>query len=190
MGRIPVPAEIKKLRGTYRPDRDGKFETLPHPGGAPKKPRGMRPAAAQLWDVVVPRLVLLKIASELDATELQGMCEWWAEYRELCDAMPELNRGLRELAVAINSLATAIDKAQAYPDQADELLRITASALEEVGPRSRARIDLMAKAWKCFEATAERFGMSASDRRRLRDNEQPEDANPLQEYLAKLGASA
>jgi P27 family predicted phage terminase small subunit len=83
-GPKPKPTEQHKLHGTFRSDRHGPAD---HPidklDGIPKMPPGMPSQAIKLWKVLVPQLIKVKTAVELDSTEIAAMCRWWAQYNEL-----------------------------------------------------------------------------------------------------------
>ena len=79
-GRIPLPAAVLKMRGTYRADRHAARIDLAD--GEPTKPNDLPPAGEALWDSLVPRLVALGIAKALDETALAAACRWYSVYRE------------------------------------------------------------------------------------------------------------
>lgn len=66
---------LKKYDADRRPDG------VPQADGAPVRPQYMRREANDLWDAVVPLLVEMNTVGLVDTTQLQAMCEWWAEYR-------------------------------------------------------------------------------------------------------------
>jgi len=187
-GRLAKPVSILKLEGKFRPDRHGKG--LPEPGGVPVKPEGLSPVAERLWDHVVPRLIQLKVASELDGYMLRGLVEWWVEYRELADAKSSTNNALEALAIAVNKLADAVVVGGGDPETASEVLRVIGSALEGFDRKARSRLEMAARAWKTFETIAGKFGLSAADRRQLRDCEAPEMTDPFSQFLKARGGAS
>lgn len=86
MIRGPKPKSVAEhnLHGTFRKDRHGPVD---HPidkmDGEPVMPPGMEEQAQKLWKTLVPQLVKVKNAVEIDSTELAAMCRWWAHYNDL-----------------------------------------------------------------------------------------------------------
>ena len=82
-GPAPKTVEQLKLSGSYREDRHGDRGTPPQPGGQPFAPFKLSEEAAQLWDVVVPKLTALGVATALDSFELAAMAEHYGSWRRL-----------------------------------------------------------------------------------------------------------
>lgn len=77
-GTKPKPIELKVLKGTYRKDRDGDIADAVKTSGLPIKPSGMPADESAIWDEVVPKLVEMGVAKEVDSSELGSMCFWIA----------------------------------------------------------------------------------------------------------------
>lgn len=93
-GRPKKPTALKILTGTYRKDRDGAPNAEPKPAGSPKKPKDLDGEAGKFWDLIVPQLVELKIATALDAPELARLCRWWAIEQKSLDYLDGLDADL------------------------------------------------------------------------------------------------
>lgn len=93
-GRPRKPTSLKILAGTYRKDRDGAPDAEPQPTGAPKKPKDLKGDAGKFWDLIVPQLAELKIATALDAPELARLCQWWALEKKSLDYLETLKADL------------------------------------------------------------------------------------------------
>jgi P27 family predicted phage terminase small subunit len=71
-GRTPQPVAYHIANGTYRRDRHG---GTPQPQAAiPKAPAGMDAAARKLWRYYAPRLVKVRVLTELDREALATYC--------------------------------------------------------------------------------------------------------------------
>jgi P27 family predicted phage terminase small subunit len=78
-GPAPLPTAIKKQRGTLRANRTNTKEPQPRVG-APKIPASVAssPDAKECWTTLVPKLVKLRVLSDIDAIALEGMCQAYA----------------------------------------------------------------------------------------------------------------
>lgn len=75
-GRKEKPLHTVQFRANKHADR------MPKPTGDPVRPDGkLSEVGLELWDAVVPELIKLNIATNLDQPQLESLCEWWAEYR-------------------------------------------------------------------------------------------------------------
>lgn len=81
MGRPPKPSAIKKLQGTYRPDRS---PNEAHPAvEVPPMPKGMSAAAKEHWDYYAEMLVGLRLLTVADWGAFTRICTVWGRIREL-----------------------------------------------------------------------------------------------------------
>jgi P27 family predicted phage terminase small subunit len=64
---------LKKLQGTFRPDRAPKSEMAPPPG-APARPGWLDEEARTEWDRVVPQLAACGILCDVDRAALANYC--------------------------------------------------------------------------------------------------------------------
>lgn len=91
-GPPPLPTAIKKARGTHQKCRDAP-NAVEAPVGAPPRPSGLEgdKVAAAKWDEVLPKLLELKVVSELDGQALESYCRAysrWVAYQALAEAEP------------------------------------------------------------------------------------------------------
>lgn len=72
-GPPPKPSKLKKLQGTYRPDRASRKELAPPPG-TPARPDWLDEYATTEWDRVVPQLAACGILCDVDGAALANYC--------------------------------------------------------------------------------------------------------------------
>jgi P27 family predicted phage terminase small subunit len=72
-GPPPKPSSLKKLEGTYRPDRAARSEFKP-PEGAPACPDYLDSVARAVWDEHAPELVKAKILTIVDGPLFEAFC--------------------------------------------------------------------------------------------------------------------
>lgn len=185
-GRTKKTIEDRKAEGTYRPERHG--ASFPTSEGKPVKPRYLKGEAGKFWGANVPRLADLGIACDVDTPALAAMCEWWAEYRQAVDEAVENENAIKELA---KQLGRVVDLARdgVVGDEIDaianEALRATAALVDKRSMQAKRRADRMAKSWREFLAIAGRFGLTAIDRRAMRDVDPGSNADdPIERMLA------
>jgi hypothetical protein len=110
MSGKPVPTEIKKLRGTLRPDRvlSPSLRTTIPQGELPEPPEGLGELGRAIWGQVLTEASAW-VSYKLDTLLLGIVCDQFeerAQLRELVAAEPDQPRlriGLRELDKAIVS---------------------------------------------------------------------------------------
>lgn len=169
-GRAKKSVEDLKAEGKYREDRHG--VSFPSSKGKPIKPRYLKGEAGKFWTTNVPRLADLGIACDVDTPALAAMCEWWAEYRQAVEETVENENAIQELAKQIGRV---VDLARDFVSGEDieaiavETLRATAALVDKRSMQAKRRADRMAKSWREFLAIAGRFGLTAIDRRAMRD---------------------
>ncbi len=73
MGRNPKPTNIKKLQGTFRPDRILPGEPQPEIV-IPKCPTWLKGLARREWKRITPKLFALGCVSEIDVMQLASYC--------------------------------------------------------------------------------------------------------------------
>ena len=100
-GPARKPANVKKLQGTYRKDRDGGENPSPAPG-IPNCPSFLKGEARREWKRVAPELANLGLYTELDRAALAAYCSSWGMYVEVDKVIREegltyLNSRGREL---------------------------------------------------------------------------------------------
>ncbi len=89
-GPAPKPSALKKLQGTFRPDRAARNEVIA-PTKEPPRPKTLKGAAAAKWDELVPILLERGTVSSEDGIALEQLCRFWAQwlkYQALADKKP------------------------------------------------------------------------------------------------------
>ncbi len=76
-----VSNHLKKVRGTYRQDRDHSQSLIPK-AGLPPKPDHLTPDASKVWDELTPQLEERRVVTHADEYALVLLCEAYAEYRQ------------------------------------------------------------------------------------------------------------
>lgn len=84
-GRKPAPAVLRQLRGN--PGKRPLNDREPRPEGAPVCPDWLDDEARREWERVVPRLVRLGLATELDEVLLAAHCVAWAQWRRASEVV-------------------------------------------------------------------------------------------------------
>ena len=79
-----------------------RYLDAPQIDSKPQKPVGLDYYGRQLWDRLVPQLVAIGAATQLDEQALLSLCNWWSIYRR---ATKELRTA--DLADCANLLKTA-----------------------------------------------------------------------------------
>lgn len=80
-GPAPTPTALLKARGSWRgASRPGE----PQPKvGEPPKPAGLSKVASTAWDILAPRLAIVRCLAETDGIALARYCELWAAFASL-----------------------------------------------------------------------------------------------------------
>ena len=99
MGRPRKPSEQLMRSGQFRLDRHGDRQE-PRAVGEPVRLRGLDRYARQLWDHLVPKLVQLGVATDVDGPALQALCEWWSECRQARESTGHQYRRVIMMATA------------------------------------------------------------------------------------------
>src|SRR5262249_52419085 len=112
-GRPRQPDNVKKLRGTWRRDRDGGQGVEPAADGEPIPPRHLKGEALRFWMLIVPDLAQSGIAKARDSAMLAMACEWWARYRrfsKLADRLPDSSKNIYRVTVQVGICWTNCDR--------------------------------------------------------------------------------
>ena len=153
-GPQKLPSEIKKLRGTFRPHRDGpenhSMDDLSSENV--ERPTDLTGEAAKLWDQLIPSMQLIKVVRDVDIPFAAGMCRWFALWREL-------DQKLQSLHLRDGSFETV--------DEEIEYERYTASVQRRAS-----------NAWRNFAQAAAKLGFTPADRARLRSNVNDGEGEP------------
>ena len=89
-GPKPQPAALKVMRNNLgkRP-----IPAEPLASGKPTATEELSGKALELWNRVVPQLVSMGVAKEIDSDSLTALCQWWQKYQDLAkrlDMCPRL----------------------------------------------------------------------------------------------------
>lgn len=109
-GRPRKPTAALKLHGGYRNNEHGNRAAEPQPEGKPTKPRGMKKHAVELWDRIVPQLVSMGVAKEIDTTILRTACEMYHLYREALKVAEKFPID-KDARIAVTSYFAAFERA-------------------------------------------------------------------------------
>jgi P27 family predicted phage terminase small subunit len=114
-GPTPTPTELKRLRGTWRPDRDG---DAPEPTVAiPSPPEFLDAIGLAEWHRVTPHLLKLGLVSELDRGALGLLCSAWSRVVLFAEGVAALEslfmavgeKGYRQVQPEVSALRQAQD---------------------------------------------------------------------------------
>ena len=90
-GPAPKPTAIKRIAGTYRPDRSAANEPQPEiPERTPSVPSHLSEAARAEWYRVAKELHGLGLLTRIDVTALAAYCETFATWVEALDKCREM----------------------------------------------------------------------------------------------------
>ena len=82
------PTALKKLQGTYRPDRDSADE--PTPSGHADPPDVLTAAALAEWERLAPELESLGLLTSIDRAVFAVYCQGWADYNKLTEQLNDM----------------------------------------------------------------------------------------------------
>lgn len=90
-GPKPKPSSLKKLEGTYRPDRAPANEVQPEKAKSIACPPSIAgdDDAKRLWEDLAPRLDRLGLFTELDTPALEGLCMAYSKATQADRAVKE-----------------------------------------------------------------------------------------------------
>ena len=80
-GPAPKPTALKKLRGTYRPDRAQDGEVFPDPPPDLSSPPWLSERAREKWNQMAPMLVDQGLLTACDLDTLALYCSTWDRWR-------------------------------------------------------------------------------------------------------------
>ena len=92
-GRKPLPTELKKLCGTYRPDRDG--DTPTGEPCLPRCPAHLKGEARKTWNREGKALAAMRVLTAADRAALAMFCTTWARHVEAEAKVVELGAVVR-----------------------------------------------------------------------------------------------
>ena len=93
-GRKPLPTELKKLTGTFRPDRANQEE----PAGVaclPRCPSHLKGEARKTWNRTGKALLAIRVMTAADWQALSMLCTCWARHVEAEAKILELGAVVR-----------------------------------------------------------------------------------------------
>ena len=82
------PTALKKLQGTYRPDRAPKHE--PQPNGTAEPPDFLSAEARAEWDRLAPKMERIGLLTVADRAVFAVYTQAWADYKKLTDQLNEM----------------------------------------------------------------------------------------------------
>jgi phage terminase small subunit len=81
MGKRKKPTQLLKLeQGKVYASRYGDRDHEPQPDGVPIQPAELGEHGQEQWNRLVPRLIRLGVATDLDSDALYAMCQEWDRY--------------------------------------------------------------------------------------------------------------
>lgn len=86
-----MPSNVKKLKGTYRPDRAASNEPQPQVK-APSCPAWLHAEAKREWKRIIKILLANGLVTELDRAALAAYCQAYAEWWEMERVIKENGR--------------------------------------------------------------------------------------------------
>ena len=80
MGRPRKPTKTLKLEGAFKKDPKRARPDEPEPEGVPILPGELGHYGLDQWNRVIPQLVKMGVATEVDSDSLYAMCKEWDRY--------------------------------------------------------------------------------------------------------------
>jgi P27 family predicted phage terminase small subunit len=149
MGRPRLPTSLKKLHGTARPDRANPRE--PKGIGAPEPAARLSAAAAAYWPRVMEVLAGMRVTAESDGLAVAALCET-----------------LADLAAARESLAKPVEADGRVIAEGGAQTYTVETKSGGVMVRARPEVGMIADADRRLMSWLAKFGLSPSDRTRVR----------------------
>ena len=149
-GPSPKPSSLKKLHGTFRPDRAPENEATPHlaNGNQLKAPDWLSEGATQKWDELALRLHNLGLLTEVDLDTFALYCVTWANWRDAEQKIREQGTTTKAQSgfEAVSPHVTRAKTHLAEVIKLSGLLGLSPSARTriEVRPNERSRDELLA----------------------------------------------
>ena len=84
-GRPRKPTALKRLQGTYRPDRESADE--PMPSGHADPPDVLTAEALAEWERLAPDLEAIGLLTVADRAVFAVYCQGWADYKKLTEQL-------------------------------------------------------------------------------------------------------
>lgn len=136
-GPPPKPTALKKLQGTFRPDRAPSNEFKPAVG-APAKPDYLDDIASAQWDRVVAQLSEHKVLATVDGAALEAFCVNYSaavRFQKRADAKPMVKT---PFGVKVNPACGEARKHWALVKQFGAEFGLTPSSRTRVGTKPPA----------------------------------------------------
>lgn len=111
-GRPRKATALHIAEGTHRHNEHGDIGDAVLATGCPEKPHFASIAASDHWDEVVPQLVSLGVAAQVDRSHLIAMCELWGLYRSAYD-IAESHPTDKDARIAVSTYFTKWESAAA-----------------------------------------------------------------------------
>ena len=85
---VRKPQALKKLQGTAQPCRI--IAGLASTDGVPDMPDGLSDKAVEVWEDLAPRLIVLGLLGEIDASTFGSYCQSYADWLEMTEYLNKL----------------------------------------------------------------------------------------------------
>lgn len=136
-GPAPKPTTLKKLHGTYRPDRAPEKEAAPNraSGDQLKAPDWLTWRAKDKWEELALRLHSLGLLTEIDLDTLALYCTAWSNWRDAEEAVRE-HGATTEAQSGYQAVSPHVTRAK---NHLAELIKL--GGLLGLSPSARTRIE-------------------------------------------------
>jgi P27 family predicted phage terminase small subunit len=136
-GPAPKPTSLKKLHGTYRPDRAPESEASPDPASPYqlKAPEWLSERATQKWDELALRLHGLGLLTEIDLDVFAMYCHTWDRWRS-SEEQVEKHGAITVAQSGYEAVSPHVTRAK---NHLAELMKL--SGLLGLSPSARSRVE-------------------------------------------------
>ena len=137
-GPAPKPTALKRLHGTYRPDRAPEKEATPHlaSGDQLQAPDWLSQGAREKWEELALRLHSLGVLTEIDLDVFALYCTAWSNWRDAEEAVRE-HGATTKAQSGYEAVSPHVTRAK---NHLSELIKL--SNLLGFNPSARTRIEL------------------------------------------------
>lgn len=129
-GPAPKPSALKKLQGTYRPDRAARNEVVA-PAGAPPRPEFNKVAGAK-WDELMPLLLERGTIAREDGVLLEQFCRFYSQWLTYQAAAEKKPMEKTPFGIKVNPANEAALKLEGRLTAIGDRLGLSASARSKV----------------------------------------------------------
>jgi P27 family predicted phage terminase small subunit len=146
-GRKPKPKAVKKLQGTYRPDRDKrKGKKAPEPASGAKPPTWLNADGRRFWRGLAPTLERNGLLTELSLPAFAILCDTWGRMMEAREVVKDegyiyVSHGESGRQIKKNPAVGILEQAQKDFKTLGVEFGLTPSALEKLTTSPPEEID-------------------------------------------------